>query len=97
MRPTPDKERLKAEDENGTSLVIDPGLKNKLLSPNEAEVWIEFAVASIKALAGNADLTTNNAPTTITDEACLMADRMLLGYRLRLNKYEAKNGKPGKK
>lgn len=83
MRPTPEKERLKDEDENGTSLTIDPGIRNKLLSVDEAEIWLEFAAQALNGLTTNPDLTSNNPPTFVTDEACLMADRMLLNYRFR--------------
>lgn len=83
MRPTSEKERLKSEDENGTSLTIDPGIKDRLLSGDEAEIWFEFAGQALQALASNPDLTSNNPPTFVTDEACLMADRMLINYRFR--------------
>jgi len=82
MRPTPDKEKTKGQDSN--NLVLDPEIKQKLLSETEAEIWLEFAGKAIQGLASNHDLTANNVPTTITDEACLMADRMLLNYRVRL-------------
>lgn len=87
MRPTPDKEKFKGTD----NLVLDPEVNNKLLSETEAEIWLEFAGKAIQGLTSNHDLTANNVPTTITDEACLMADRMLLNYRRRLN--HARNNK----
>ncbi len=93
MRPTSEKERVKVEDENGTSLVLDPGIRNKLLSEEEAEVWLEFAGDAVQGLTSNPDLTANNAPTTISDEACLMADRMLINYRFRIGGVEAKTRK----
>lgn len=95
MRPTSEKERLKAEDENGTSLVIDPGIRNKLLSGEEAEIWLEFAGQALQGLTSNPDLTSNNPPTFVTDEACLMADRMLLNYRFRTGGEEPKRASKG--
>lgn len=84
MRPTPGKQQIQNLDENGTSLVLDPGMSSKLLSNHEAEVWLEFAAAALRGFAGSSDITANNPPSFITDEACLMADRMLLAYRFRV-------------
>lgn len=88
MRPTSEKERIKSENENGITLTIDPGIKNSILTAHEAEIWLEFATQAIKGLASNPDLTANNPPTFVTDEACLMADRMLLNYRFRAGERE---------
>lgn len=86
MRPTPDKERLKIDLENGTSLVLDPSLENRVLSEDELDAWVLFAEAAVKGFASNADLTANNPPTTLSDEACLLADRMLLAFLHRKEK-----------
>lgn len=83
MRPTSEKERLRTEDSNGISLVVDPTIANRLLSDDESEIWLEFAQQALRGLSSNPDLTSNNPPTFVTDEACLMADRMLINYRFR--------------
>ncbi len=86
MRPTSEKERLKTTLENGVTLVMDPGLRESLLTSEEAEIWLGFAEEAIRGLTSNPDLTSNNPPTFVSDEACLMADRMLLNYRFRTGK-----------
>lgn len=83
MRPTPEKERERSKVHKEVEIVHDPVITKGSLTPEEADVWLEFAGRAVSALAGNADLTTNNPPTFVTDEACLMADRMLLAYRFR--------------
>ena len=83
MRPTPNKEKVPTTNDQGIELPIDPGVSGEVLSVKEAEVWLEFAAEALKGLCSSTSVTANNPPTFVSDEACLMADRMLLGYRIR--------------
>ena len=56
------------------------------MSGGIANLWVEFATTALEALASNKDITPNNNPVFITDEAAMMADRMVAAYLFRFEK-----------
>ena len=86
MRPTGEKHQTTVHVSNGTEIPIDPRLKDKALSKEEMDIWLDLAGSIAKGFTSNSDLTTNNPPTFISDEIALMADRLLLAYRVRAGK-----------
>ena len=50
------------------------------------EIWWEAYLSALGGLSSNHDLTPNNNPTFITDEAALMADRALAAFCFRFTR-----------
>jgi hypothetical protein len=93
MRPT-DPNRIMSFNKNSPGSGIDATFPEETALKNKediSEIWLTFAERALSAMASNPDITTNNRSDYVTDEAALMADRMLAHHVQRFGPRSQEN------